>query len=165
MNDTEKHMTNLYGENKISKADGRIAFRGIIDSLEAELVEAQVLASECGDKDTCEKLGEVLDYVRKIMAAEVKDTPLELPFLFGLEANEIHRQTHKTCPFVLPSYTQGPVAARINKLRAKVREAELLAVRVFGHANTRDDIILALNRLSSALWWLFCNYIQSLPTE
>ena len=161
MNETEKYLTNLFGDQKVSKADGRIAFRGLIDSLEAEFIEAQVMASERGEKDICEKLGEILNYLRILMGSEVKETQLEPPFLFGLEANEIHRQSHNTCPFVLPDYTQGPVAARINKLRAKVREAELLAVRVFGQApKPRDDIILALNRLSSALWWLFCSYIQ-----
>jgi ethanolamine utilization cobalamin adenosyltransferase len=67
-----------------------------------------------------------------------------------------------------PSHTHGALAARLNLLRTKVRETELLAVRVFGpgEAGTdgkqvRDDIILALNRLSSALWLLFCRYIKS----
>ena len=162
MNETEKYMTSLSGDRRISKAHGRIVFRGLIDSLEAELIEAQVLASERGEKDICEKLGEVLDYLRSIMAAEVKEAELKPPFLFGLEAKEIHWRSHHTGGFVLPSYTQGPVAVRINTLRAKVREVELLAVRVFGQEDPkpRDDIILALNRLSSALWWLFCSFIS-----
>jgi len=49
------------------------------------------------------------------------------------------------------------VAARLNTLRAKTREVELFAVKVFGAGQAeREDIILALNRLSSALWWLTC---------
>ena len=161
MNEKDKYMTSLSGDRKISKAHGRIVFRGLIDSLEAELIEAQVLAFERDEKEICEKLGEVLDYLRNIMAAEVKETELKPPFLFGLDAKEIHWRSHHTGGFVLPSYTHGPVAARINTLRAKVREVELLAVRVFGEdPKPRDDIILALNRLSSALWWLFCSYIN-----
>jgi ethanolamine utilization cobalamin adenosyltransferase len=106
-----------------------------------------------------------------------------------MDAEEIHRQSHGVSVYgkagnapPLPAYTQGPLAARINTLRAKVREAELLAVRVFGPGETgtaeqdpsdyhppdcyppdnypREDIILALNRLSSALWWLFCGYVS-----
>jgi ethanolamine utilization cobalamin adenosyltransferase len=54
-----------------------------------------------------------------------------------------------------------------------MREIELLAVRIFGpreagaaapaseNIKVRDDIILALNRLSSALWLLFCRYVKS----
>jgi ethanolamine utilization cobalamin adenosyltransferase len=55
----------------------------------------------------------------------------------------------------------GPLAARLNLLRTKVREAELLAVRVFGPGeDEREDLILAMNRLSSALYWLFCKEIS-----
>ena len=183
-----RHLTSLSGETLVPKIHGRIVFRGIIDTLEAEVIEAQVLASQSGEPGICRSLGEILDYLRLLMAAEVKGTPLPPPFLFGRDAEEIHRLSHqplapndggKTVP--LPDYTQGPVAARLNTLRAKVREAELLAVKVFGSPEaeepaeepaekpteeSRDDIILALNRLSSALWWLYCESrtVLSTPT-
>jgi ethanolamine utilization cobalamin adenosyltransferase len=150
----------------VPKTHGRIAFRGIIDTLEAEVIEAQVLALELGEGEILGSLGEILDYLRALMAAEVKEMPLPPPFLFGLDAEEIHRQTHdperSAGPALLPAYTQGPLAARINTLRAKTREAELLGIRVFGpgEKENRDDIILALNRLSSAFWWLFCKYVS-----
>ena len=174
-------MTSLSGERLVPKTNGRIAFRGVIDTLQAEVIEAQVLASglakgadpaESGASGVCGYLGEILGCLRNIIAAEVKETPLPPPFLFGMDAEEIHRQSHNAGGklFALPSYTQGPLAARINTLRAKVREAELLGVRVFGPGDAgesvsadfypREDIILALNRLSSALWWLFCEYIS-----
>jgi len=174
-NKKAEHMTSLSGDRLVSKTHGRIVFRGVIDTLQAELIEAQILASGltkgadstesdgsvvCGSA-ICGYLGEILDYLRSVMVAEVKETPLPPPFLFGMDAEEIHRRSHNTGARVLqfPSYTQGPLAARINTLRAKVREAELLSVRVFGPGeNPRDDIILAMNRLSSALWWLFCEY-------
>ena len=172
-----EYMTSLSGNLLVPKTHGRIAFRGVIDTLEAEVIEAQVLASELADKaapqDSVESgeaavlhsLGEILEYLRTLMAAEVKGTPLPPPFLFGMDSEEIHSRSHDIegsfgkAP-ALPSYTQGPLAARINTLRAKIRKAELLAVKVFGpgETNEREDIILALNRLSSALWWLYCKY-------
>ena len=169
-----EHMTSLSGNRLVRKTHGRIAFRGRIDTLEAEVIEAQVLAVQAGASAVCASLGEVLDYLRAIMSAEVRETPLAPPFLFGMDAEEIHRKSHDTgAPLgVIPAFTQGPVAARINTLRAKVREAELLAVRVFGPAadgeddfpqtaeTERGDIILALNRLSSALWRLFCEHVK-----
>ena len=183
-------MTSLSGTILVPKAHGRIAFRGSIDTLEAEIIEAQVLSASLGadaqssaESECCGHLGEILDYLRAIMAAEVKETPLPPPFLFGMDAEEIHRASHNIEGSLgaapqLPSYTQGPLAARLNTIRAKVREAELLAVRVFGprtslteepeesgqcqregsEQNPREDIILALNRLSSALWWLYCRF-------
>jgi len=174
-----EYMTSLLGDRMVSKAHGRIAFRGSIDSLEAEVIEAQVLASQLGEEKYCAFLGEILDYLKKLMMAEVKDKPIDPPFLFGMDSDEIHKGSHfsveRTIPF--PSFKYGPLAARINKLRTKVREAELLAVKVFhpgeteGPANIssdterRDDIILALNRISSALWWLFVHYVDSLQKD
>ena len=159
-----EYMTILSGSRLVPKTHGRVAFRGRIDILEAEVIEAQTLAAQSGETEFLGYLGEILDCLRAVMAAEVKETPLEPPFLFGMDAEEIHDRSHNAGGKLLqfPSYTQGPLAARINTLRAKVREAELLAVRVFGPqddaAADREDIILVLNRLSSALWWLFCEY-------
>jgi len=163
-------MTSLSGSRLVPKTHGRIAFRGGVDTLEAEVIEAQVLASEQGEDYYCACLGEVLDLLRALMAAEVKDTPLPPFSLFGMDEKEIHRRSHNTDggKFQFPSYTQGPLAARLNKLRARVRETELLGVRVFGpeapgdsQTSPREDIILALNRLSSALWWLFSRYVDT----
>jgi ethanolamine utilization cobalamin adenosyltransferase len=173
----------------VAKTDGRICFRGLIDSLEAETIEAQILADSLGEQYYCVALGEVLDYLRAIMAAEVKESPFTMPCLFGLSVEELHRQSHDVAGAFglaghpLPDYRQGPLAARLNTLRAHIREAELCAVRVFaedGRAAAawsggasgascasgaatgepcpprREDLPLALNRLSSALYWLYC---------
>ena len=173
-----EYMTSLSGNRMVVKTNERITFRGLIDTLEAEVLEAQVLASERNEKQFCAYLGEILDYLRALMAAEVKQTPLPPPFLFGMDAEEIHHLSHKIFTnhpngkAVLPIYTQGPLAARLNTLRAKVREVELFAVRIYCPDETgkqagqkteiepREDIILALNRLSSAFWWLFCEYVS-----
>ena len=170
-----EHMTSLSGSRMVPKTHGRIKFRGCIDSLEADLIEAQVLASDLNESDILAKLGEVLDYIRSLMRAEVGETPLAPPVLFGMGADEIHRRSHDAGGRILrlPSYTQGALAVRLNTLRTKVREAELLAVEVFGpgelppeaglrelspETSPREDIVLALNRLSSAFWFLYCNH-------
>ena len=162
------HMTSLYGNTLVPKTHERIAFRGLVDTLQAEVIEAQVLALGLGEAETCDKLKEVLDFLRALMAAEVKETALPPPFLFGMDADELHRKSHEIvmCSTegkpVMPDYTHGPIVARLNTLRARTRELELFAVKVFGPpdispgATERGDIILALNRLSSALWWLTC---------
>jgi ethanolamine utilization cobalamin adenosyltransferase len=157
-----EHMTSLYGNILVPKTHGRIVFRGLVDTLQAEVIEAQVMASSLGETEFCGKLGEILNYLRALMAAEVKETPLPPPFLFGMDAEEIHRRSHKAFmsdaegKLVLPDYTHGPLVARLNTLRAKTREVELCSVKVFGEE--KKDIILALNRLSSALWLLTCQW-------
>jgi ethanolamine utilization cobalamin adenosyltransferase len=158
-------MTSLSGDRMVPKTDGRIRFRGLIDSLEAETIEAQVLASSPEEGYYRAALGEILDCLRGIMAAEVREIPFTLPPLFGLSAEELHRQSHDVpgsfglAGHPLPSYEQGPLAARLNTLRAHTREVELLALRVFG-APPREDLCLALNRLSSALYWLYCRLVS-----
>jgi ethanolamine utilization cobalamin adenosyltransferase len=167
--------TKLSGNKMVSKTDGRIRFRGLIDSLEAEIIEAQVLADSLGEPYYRVALGEVLDCLRHIMAAEVKESPFTMPYLFGLSVEELHRQTHDVTGAFgitghpLPAWEQGPLAARLNILRTRIREVELCALQVFcaageadtatSRSNTRDDLAMALNRLSSALYWLFCRAV------
>ncbi|MDR1105313.1 MAG: hypothetical protein LBL44_03050 [Treponema sp.] len=155
-------MTCLSGGRLVRKRCGRIAFRGMIDTLEAEVLEAQVLSLEEGAPWCCVSLGEVLEALRKILASEVKEEPLAPFGLFGLSLDEIHRQSHDPehafgFPHPVPGHSMGALAVRLNTLRARIREGELLAVRVL---RRRKDIALAMNRLSSALYWLFCKCIS-----
>ena len=56
----------------------------------------------------------------------------------------------------------GRMAAELNRLRAKVREAELSAARAFMTAEgvvERPDIIRNLNRLSSGVYIVFCRWL------
>jgi ethanolamine utilization cobalamin adenosyltransferase len=169
-----EYMTHLSGNRLVPKHHGRIRFRGIIDSLEAEVMEAQTLAFSLGETWYCRLLGETLTCLRGILAAEVKETPLPELKLFGLPEEELHRQSHDVrgafgMDHPVPDYTMGPLAVRLNTLRTRVREGELLAVRVFwvpgadgtpGGRCGREDIVRALNRLSSAFYWLFCRYLS-----
>jgi ethanolamine utilization cobalamin adenosyltransferase len=169
-----EYMTHLSGNRLVSKNHGRIRFRGIIDSLEAEVMEAQTLAFSLGETWYCRRLGEVLNCLRDILAAEVKESPLPELRLFGLSEKELHRQSHDVrgafgMNHPVPDYTMGPLAVRLNTLRTRVREGELLAVRTFWVNNAdgtpggrcgREDIVRAMNRLSSAFYWLFCRCLS-----
>ena len=62
----------------------------------------------------------------------------------------------------IPGWEMGELALRINTLRTRVREAELAAVAAFeapGEA-PRPDIIRELNRLSSAVYLIFCRVVS-----
>ncbi|MDR1637669.1 MAG: hypothetical protein LBR93_10070 [Treponema sp.] len=162
-----EHMTHLRANLLVPKTHRRIAFRGAVDSLEADVLEASLLAAEQGEEEIRNGLGEILLCLRGLMSAEVNETPLDPPCLFGLSAGELRGQTHdvKTAfgiPHLNPEYTMGPLALRLNTLRTRVRSAELLAVKTFCPRSEypREDIILTLNRLSSAVYWLFCRHIS-----
>ena len=156
--DKSAHTTCLCGDTMVPKNHPRIVFRGRLDTLQAEFIEAQVLAWENGDDELVGCLGEVLEYLRSMMAAEVMEKSLLPPALFEMDPEELHQRSHNAGDknFAFPCHEQGPLAVRLNTLRARVREVELAAIDAF---DQRDDIILGLNRLSSALWWLYSEYV------
>ena len=129
-----EHMTHLYGNVLVPKDHPRIAFRGMIDALEAEILLCQSTAAQ--------------------PVAEVK--------LCGLDAQALREHSHHPekyygQPHFMPSYTDGSTLLQLNRVRTLVRQTELACYRAFSDrdgAVTREDMILALNRLSSLCWIL-----------
>ena len=157
-------MTHLRANLLVPKTHPRIEFRGKLDSLMARFIGAQVLASEAGKDALCRDLGELLDYVRIILAGEVKDETLPEMHLLGLDSRGIRRASHQVKETLgidhpIPDYRMGRICAALNELRTAVREAELAAARAFlseDGSGTRMDIIEGMNRLSSCVYILFC---------
>jgi ethanolamine utilization cobalamin adenosyltransferase len=138
-----------------------------LDSLEADILEAQAAAAQMNKGYYLTALGEVLEFVRELMSAEVNERPVKQVNLFGLSLEELHEQSHRVQEVFgfhhpLPVYTMGDLALKLNTLRTRIRETELIAANTFsGEAETgRDDIVLALNRLSAAVYWLFCRNVK-----
>ncbi len=60
-------------------------------------------------------------------------------------------------PHFMPSVTDGPVILHLNRARTVARAAELAAAEAFTDREgnpTREDILMALNRMSSMLYLL-----------
>jgi len=159
-----EYMTSLHGRKMVPKTHDRIVFRGAVDTLQAEVLEAQILASGSGEQWYCDALGEILTLLRGIMKSEVTGAPLKSFTLFGFSETEMHWQSQNTekvfgLSDFTPEYSYGPLAVRLNYLRTRSREAEICAVRVYHtEENLKNNILMAMNRLSSALWWLYCRY-------
>jgi ethanolamine utilization cobalamin adenosyltransferase len=155
-------MTHLRANLLVKKTHPRIALRGQLDELEAEIICLQVVTSRDGQDKLTKDLEDTLRYVREVLAAEVKETPLGRLTLFGLGEERLHEISHNVkgeigIPHPVPSYTFGEVAAGLNLLRTKARVCELAALRAFENdKEKRDDIVMALNRLSSGFYILFC---------
>ena len=161
-----EHMTHLHGQQLVAKTHPVIAWRGQMDLFDCALVEAQVWLSASGEEELVQALEEVLRFAQRIMAAQVKEQPFEFDRLCGWDATQIRDMSHHPdryfgTPHTAMDYKDGPVVARLNSLRAKVREVELAAGRAFidndGRCE-RTDIMQALNRLSSLLYVLLCRY-------
>ena len=161
---TEKpeHMTHLKGNILVPKDHPRIAFRGMIDALEAETLLTQRAAADY--PKLVAELEEVLSFVRNFIRCDVLDEPLRELNLCGYSAAQLREYSHYPDkhlgqPHFLPSHTDSPALLAVNRLRTLVRQTELSAYAAFKDADeavTRGDIILGLNRLSSLMWIMMC---------
>ena len=159
-----EHMTHLHQGALVTKTHPVIAYRGQLDLLQCELVEAQVYFGQVGEEGLILKLEEIAVFARALMVNEVKDSPFQWETLLGLSAEELREQSHHPKKYFgvehTPlSYTHGLVVSKLHHLRAKSREVELYANRAFTNDSgkcIRTDLIQALNRLSSAFYILAC---------
>lgn len=157
-----EHMTHLTSTEWALKSHPRIVLRGKLDSLEAEILLAQISAQNLCAPGISSRLEEALALVRRILASEVKSTPLGGWSLDGISPQRLQESSHRPQEFgfaghILPAAAQGEMAALMNRLRTQVRETELAAVAAFCQgqdACSREDILMALNRLSSYFYIL-----------
>lgn len=158
---TEKpeHMTHLQGNILVMKDHPRIAFRGMIDTLEAELLLAM---KEAEGTAVLQDLKEILQFVRDLIPADVLSEPVKPWKLCGMTPDELRQRSHfpqkyYDQPHFMPDETDSRLLLALNKVRTVVRQTELRAFAAFktpDGAAEREDILLALNRLSSLLWIL-----------
>ena len=157
MDEKPEHMTHLYGDVLVHKSHPRIRFRGAVDTLEAELLLCQ---SHC--KALCKPLQELLDLARRLISSEVLGEPLKETTLCGLNEAEIRKRSHFPQeyygqPHFMPEASHGDVVLQLNRCRCAARSVELAAAEAFTDAEgncTRQDLLRALNRMSSMLYLL-----------
>jgi len=145
-----EHMTCLQGDLLVEKTHPRIAFRGALDTLEAELLLAGP------------ETAEVLELARRLIRCDVLEEPVGDFTLYGLTESEQRShshfpQDHYGIPHFMPDYTDPPHLLRLNRCRCAARQAELAAATAFlgPHGDVkRPDILRALNRMSSMLYIL-----------
>ena len=156
-----EHMTHLNAEVLVPKTHPRIAFRGKMDTLEAELILCQLEKEELKAP-----VGEVLALARQIIRCDVLEEPLKWETLCGLTEAQQRRRSHFPQeyygqPHFMPAAEDGAVIARLNRARCAAREAELAAAAAFSDREgriTREDILKALNRMSSMLYLLMVQW-------
>ena len=153
-----EHMTHLNGNLLVQKTHPRIAFRGAMDTLEAELLLCQLRSGEKLRKN----LGEILDLARMLIRCEVMEEPVQAGKLCGLTEDEQRSRSHRPQdyyeqPHFMPAVSDGEVILRLNRCRCAARAAELAAAAAFTDADgnaVRVDILKALNRMSSMIYIL-----------
>lgn len=166
LHEKPEHMTHLRENILVFKDHPRIAFRGMIDALEAALLLCQNSAAGAGYASLAGELGEMLTCVRELIPCDVLDRPVQTHTLCGLSEEQLREYSHhpeKYCGHAhfMPSAVDARVLLELNHVRTLVRQTELAAYRAFRDENgavTREDIILLLNRLSSLCWIQMCRF-------
>jgi ethanolamine utilization cobalamin adenosyltransferase len=156
---TEKpeHMTHLNGNVLVCKTHPRIAFRGKMDLLEAELMLCQLKVPEFA-----KELQDILDTARYLLRCEVMDEPVAERKICGLAEQELRRRSHLPQeyygqPHFMPQAADGEEILLLNRARCIARQVELAAVAAFTDEKgnpTRLDLLRMLNRLSSMIYIL-----------
>ena len=154
-----ENMTQLYGNELVFKDHPNIIFRGRIDSLQSRILELQVKSYKSKNNKLVDDLEEILNFVRNVLKAEVINEKIEDFNFFGMKEEDIREishnpKTHLGINHVLPNYKMGELLIGLNAIRSNVREVEIGSI-----ALKRDDIIKALNRLSSAVYVMMCRYL------
>lgn len=164
-----EYLTHLHGRTLVPKDHPRIVLRGMLDTLQAKVL---LLQTEACAPLLRRDLGDILEAIRQILRAEVKDCALPEAPLLGMDEQTLHRMSHEikeTFGFdhPIPSADMGRIALQLNLLRTEIRAVERSAVTAFppGTAQERTDIIRQLNRLSSAAYLLFCRTLAGYYKE
>ena len=154
-----EHMTQLHGNQLVVKDHPRIAFRGRIDSCQAEICLLQAQAHEAGKKGLVEDLADIMAWTTDIMRRDVLDTPIPEKTILGLTDAELRERSHHPKKYfgtghLLPNWEMGVTVLTLNRLRALIREMEVAAVGALkqGFSLEKPDIVQALNRMSSAIY-------------
>ncbi|MDR2800701.1 MAG: hypothetical protein LBB52_05470 [Desulfovibrio sp.] len=162
-------LTHLQGNRLVRKDHPVIIWRGKLDSFTACIMEAQVLGEKLANPRFAEELQEILEFSRRLLSCEIRGTEMEEFRLLGLTADDLRAQSHHPEKFfgyrhMLVSHKMGPLCIRLNTLRTVAREVELAAVAAFKDAEGRtgrEDIVRALNRLSSLFYIMMFRYLPA----
>lgn len=151
MEEKPEHMTHLNGDVLVEKTHPRIALRGAVDSLEAELL---LCAANAGAEIRCQ-LEEALAFARNLLRWEVLEESVPDTLLGGLDEKALRARSHRPQdfygqPHFMPAADDGALLLQVNRARCMARNAELKAVEAFG--SSRQDLIRGFNRLSSFLY-------------
>lgn len=147
-----EHMTHLNQRELVPKTHPRIAYRGKLDTLEAEILLC--MKEEGAPYKTLE---EMLRFCRSLMRADVLEEPVTPMELHGMNEAQLRERSHNPQKYygtghILPEAADSLCLLKLNRLRTLVRETELQCYHAFPK---RTDLHRALNRLSS-LCWILC---------
>lgn len=156
------HMAQLDATHFAPKTSPRFMLRGKMDTLHAQFLLAIAQARRFSLPELADYLTTLAAYCREITSAEYHErevAPLQLAGLSEADLREASHWPDRTLgiPHVVPGPDDHEMVLQLNLLRCQVRETELVAAATFTGSDgqlSRSDLMVALNRLSSAVYYL-----------
>jgi len=160
--DKPSHMSQLDPGHFAPKTAPRFLFRGKMDTLHAQFLVAMTHARRSNLAQLVDYLTTLAAYCREITSAEYNEREVAPLQLAGQSEAAIRERTHWPeqnlgIKHVVPGPDDHDIVLQLNLLRCQVRETELAAANVFIGPDgqpVRPDLMRALNRLSSAVYYL-----------
>lgn len=157
-----EHLSQVDAGHFAPKTSPRFIFRGKMDTLHAQTLLATAQARRFNFPQLAAQLDSLAAYCREITSAEYHGRTVSPLALGGKTEADIHDITHHPQKYlgiahVVPTANNHEMLLVLNLLRAQSRETELTAVHTFTDADghpTRPDLLQALNRFSSAVYYL-----------
>lgn len=156
-------LTHLDASTLVAKNDPRIAFRGRVDSAIAQAVLLQAQWQAEGHAAVAQRmLADIRAALGNVLRCETLGETMPGIVIGAFDEAQLHAVSHNPLKHlghdhIVPALEHGLNVARLNVLRTAVREAELVGAQAFidrDFSVRRNDILQALNRLSSAIYVL-----------
>lgn len=165
-------LTHLNATTFVAKNDVRIVFRGRVDSAIAQAVLLQAEWQSTSVPGSLQKmLADIRAGLGNVLRSETLGDPMPAIAMGEFDEVQIHAISHNPLKHmghdhIVPTVEHGLDVARLNLLRAVIREAEVAGAQAFIKTDfsiDRADVLQALNRLSSAVYvlMLFCRTHQN----
>lgn len=158
------HMTQIDPGHYAPKTSPRLRLRGRLDSLHAAFLIAIAHGRRFQQPDLAAHLSTLAAYCREITSAEYHTRPVAPLQLAGHDEDLIHEishwpDKHLGLAHIVPGPDDHDILLWLNFVRTLTRETELDALDAFagpepGATSLRPDLAHALNRLSSAVYYL-----------
>lgn len=156
-------LTHLDNHNLVLKTHPRIVLRGRLDSITAECIVLQhQLPAVQEFPAVAGYFADLRSFMGRVLRAEVTGEALGDLAMGDMDTDTLHKISHNPLKYlqhdhIVPAAEHGLDVALLNRLRAEVREVELLAAEIYLDVSlqlSRSDIVTGLNRLSSAIYVL-----------
>ncbi len=159
MKDSSETLTCLFQAERVRKDHPRIVLRGALDELYAKTICAQLVLKRENEPQAERLLDAFLPIISALLSAEYSGLVFSLTSFDDFNWEELHDASHHPQQYFGIGHLHihagmGEGIAAMNLLRTKVRDCERLAVSAFDAQ--REDIVHALNRLSSAVYAYMC---------